>query len=80
MKVPYEDYIINGQVVKNSHSYLKHEREVVHTSIRKDIYKELSTLSKRRKKPMSKILDCIWTTFEEHPEIKREFFKRLKEY
>lgn len=80
MKIQYEDYIINGQVIKNSRSYLKHDRVDTHISIRKDIYEELSTLSKKRKKPMSKILDCIWTTFEAHPEIKREFFKRLKEY
>lgn len=80
MKIPYKDIIINGQVVKSSYSYLKDERVHIHTSIRKDIYKELSVLSKKRKRPMSKILDCIWMTFESHPEIKKEFLKHLKEY
>ena len=63
-RIPYEDYVINGIVIKNNKSYLKHERTIIHTSIRKDIYESFLKLSKRKKKPISKILDCIWITFE----------------
>lgn len=80
MRIPYEDYNINGITIKNNKSYLKNERTVVHTSLRKDIYESFSKLSKSKKRPISKILDCIWITFENHPEIKREFFKTLKNY
>lgn len=80
MKIQYEDYVINGITIKNNKSYLKNERCVIHTSIRKDIYDSLLKISKPKKKPISKILDCIWITFESHPEIKREFLKTLKNY
>ena len=80
MKIPYEDYVINGIVIKNNKSYLKHERTIIHTSIRKDIYESFLKLSKRKKKPISKRLDCIWITFENNTEIKKEFLKTLKQY
>jgi len=81
MKIPYVDYYeINGQKVKNGHSYLKNSRLALNTSVREDIHKEIHKLSKSRKRPISKILDCIWMTFEAHPEIRREFLKRLKDY
>lgn len=81
MKIPYTEYFnINGQAVKNAYSYLKDNRLVLHTSVREDIHKELHKLAKTRKRPISKILDCIWMTFEAHPEIKKDFLKRLREY
>lgn len=80
MKIPYQDIVINGQVIKSKYSYLKNERLDIHTSLRKDIHNDISKISKRHKKSISKILDCIYLTFEAHPEIKREFFKRLKDY
>ena len=80
MKIPYADMILDGKLIKSRYSYLKNERTVLHTSIRKDIHTEITKLSKQKKKPISKILDCIWLTFERHPEIKREFLKRLREY
>ncbi|MBN1074636.1 hypothetical protein DVV91_09815 [Clostridium botulinum] len=81
MKIGHFDYYeVNGCKVRNGHSYLKNERSPLNTTVRTDIYKELHKLSKIRKKPMSKILDCIWETFKAHPEIKNEFNKRLREY
>ena len=52
----------------------------IHTTNRKDFYKCLFSLSKRKHKPMSKILDCIIITFNNHPEIMREFRKTLRNY
>ena len=80
MKIPYDDYNINGIIIRNDKSYLKHKRSIVHTTIRTDMYESLSKLSKAKKKPMSKILDCILITFENNPDIKKEFLKLLKKY
>lgn len=81
MKIPYTEYfMINGEPIKNGFYYLKDKRKPLNTSIRKDIHKELHKLAKAKKRPISKILDCIWMTFEAHPEIKRDFLKRLREY
>lgn len=81
MKIPYFDYYeVNGHQVRNSHGYLKNDRSPINTTVRSDIHKEITKLAKTRKKPVSKILDCIWDTFKNHPEIKNEFNKRLREY
>lgn len=78
-----EEFIqINSFKVRNELYYLHdpNGRQVIHTTIRKDFYKYLSSLSKQKKKPMSKILDCILITFNNHPEIMREFLKTLRNY
>lgn len=80
MKIPYNDYDINGIIISNNKSYLKHKRSIIHTTIRTDMYESLLKLSKDKKKPMSKILDCILITFENNPDIKKEFLKLLKKY
>lgn len=81
MKIEHFDYYdVNGCKIKNGHAYLKHERKSLNTSVRIDIHKELHKIAKSRKRPISKILDCIWMTFEAHPEIKKDFLKRLRDY
>ena len=78
-----EEFIqINSFKVKNESYYLNdpNGRKVIHTTIRKDFHKYLLYLSKRKHKPMSKILDCIIITFNNHPEIMKEFLKTLRNY
>ena len=78
-----EEFIqINSFKVRNE-SYYLHDpngRQVIHTTIRKDFHKYLLSLSKRKHKPMSKILDCIIITFNNHPEIMKDFLKTLRNY
>lgn len=77
-----EEYFeINGIKIRHSKTYLgKGNREVIHTTIRDDLYKELAKLSKKTNKPMSKCLDSIMITFSNHPEIYKEFANFLKKY
>lgn len=76
-----EFYEINGVKVRKSNFYLnKGDRQVIHTSMRSDLYKKLSKIAKKNKKPISKCLDVIMLTFENHPEIMKEFNKNIKKY
>lgn len=76
-----EYYEINGIKIKKSNSYLdKGDRKVIHTTIRSDMYKKINKIATKHKKPVSKCLDVIMLTFENHPEIMREFVNNLKKY
>lgn len=76
-----EFYEINGVKVRKSNFYLnKGDRQVIHTSMRSDLYKKLSKMAKKNKKTISKCLDVIMLTFENHPEIMKEFNKNIKKY
>ena len=48
--------------------------------MRSDLYKKLSKMAKKNKKTISKCLDVIMLTFENHPEIMKEFNKNIKKY
>lgn len=74
-------YEINGFKVKKSNFYLnKGDRQVIHTSMRRDLYKKLSKIAKKHKMPISKCLDVIMLTFENHPDIMKEFNANVKRY
>lgn len=76
-----EYYEINGFKVKKSNFYTnKGDRQVIHTTIRSDLYKKLYKISTKQKKPMSKCLDVIMLTIENHPGIMKEFVNNLKKY
>ena len=76
-----EFYEINGVKVRKSNFYLnKGDRQVIHTSMRSDLYKKLSKMAKKNQKTISKCLDVIMLTFENHPEIMKEFNKNIKKY
>ena len=76
-----EFYEINGVKVRKSNFYLnKGDRQVIHTRMRSDLYKKLSKMAKKNKKTISKCLDVIMLTFENHPEIMKEFNKNIKKY
>lgn len=80
-KLMNEHYEINGFKVKKSNFYVnKGDRQVIHTSMRSDLYGKLKKIAKKHKMPISKCLDVIMLTFENHPEIMREFNNNVKKY
>lgn len=75
------EFEINGIKIKTSNFYLhKNDRQIIHTSMRSDLYKKLIKISTKLKKPKSKCLDVIMLTFENHPEIYKEFVNNIKKY
>lgn len=76
-----EFYEINGVKIRKSNFYLdKGDRQVIHTSMRSDLYNKISKMAKKHKMPISKCLDVIMLTFENHPEIMKEFNRNIKKY
>lgn len=76
-----EYYEINGYKVKKSNFYVnKGVRQVIHTSMRSDLYEKLYKISTKQKKPMSKCLDVVMLTLESHPEIMKELYNNLRKY
>lgn len=71
---------IGNYIVRTKSDYLIHKRELVNTSIRSDLKKDLVDLCKDLDKPLSKGLDCLILLLESDQEIADKFVDMLLRY
>lgn len=71
---------IGNHIVRTKSDYLIHKRELVNTSIRSDLKKDLVDLCKDLDKPLSKGLDCLILLLESDQEIADKFVDMLLRY
>ena len=74
-------FILNGQVIKEANDYLsKGARRRIHSSMRVDLYQDLSNLMKYINHPMSVGFDVLVEMLQEDEELLKEFIDRVKKY
>lgn len=71
---------IGNHIIRTKNDYLIHKRELVNTSIRSDLKKDLVDLCKDLDKPLSKGLDCLILLIESDQEIADKFADMLLRY
>lgn len=71
---------IGNHIIRTKGDYLIHKRELVNTTIRSDLKKDLVELCKDVDKPLSKGLDCLILLLESDQEIADKFVDILLRY
>ena len=71
---------IGNHIIRTKGDYLIHKRELVNTTIRSDLNKDLVELCKDLDKPLSKGLDCLILLLESDQEIADKFVDILLRY
>ena len=71
---------IGNHIIRTKGDYLIHKRELVNTTIRSDLKKDLVELCKDLDKPLSKCLDCLILLLESDQEIADKFVDILLRY
>ena len=71
---------IGNHIIRTKSDYLVHKRELVNTSIRCDLKKDLVDLCKELDKPLSKGLDSLILLIESDQEIADKFIDILIRY
>ena len=71
---------IENHIIRTKGDYLIHKRELVNTTIRSDLKKDLVELCKDLDKPLSKGLDCLILLLESDQEIADKFVDILLRY
>lgn len=71
---------IGNHIIRTKGDYLIHKRELVNTTIRSDLKKDLVELCKDLDKPLSKGLDCLILLLESDQEIVDKFVDILLRY
>lgn len=74
-------FILNGQVIKEAGDYLsKGARRRIHSSMRVDLYQDLSNLMKYIDHPMSVGFDVFVEMLQSDEELLKKFVDRVKKY
>ena len=71
---------IGNHIIRTKGDYLIHKRELVNTTIRSDLKKDLVELCKDLDKPLSKGLDCLILLLESDQETADKFVDILLRY
>lgn len=71
---------IGNHIIRTKSDYLIHKRELLNTSIRTDLKKDLVDLCKDMDKPLSKGLDCMILLLKSDQEIADKFVDILLKY
>lgn len=73
--------LVNLSIYISKYDYLElNTRSNVHTTIREDLYLELSIMSKRMKEPITKILDILVSNIISNSDMQEELKIKLKNY
>lgn len=71
---------IGNHILRTKEDYLIHKRELVNTTIRCDLKKDLVDLCKDLDKPLSKGLDCLVLLLQSNKDIADKFVDILLRY